>query len=313
MGRHLVAHQRHAGEIGHLLGLGQAQRFARIPFLHQHQLATQREALQEDGHFAGHVEQRNGDQRAGLQGRRLTLAGKVGQRHQALHDIAHRAVDHRAMIAIGAFRAAGGARSVEQGGVIVRAELGQGRLCGIAPDRCQPFSRIAVMLERNDLRAVIGAFEPFGPLAIGQNHPAADHLERVGHFLAAGETVDQRGAAAGHGDPHIGDDPVGGIARGDADSVALDQLVLRQQPRRHVQGGIVGFAEGQPAAIIDKEFGVLMRSAIIREIVRQAGRGVLEGGHRHAVAGERHGLRRAAGRNQPVHDRIQRIVELGRH
>jgi hypothetical protein len=50
------AHERDAYEIGDTLLLNDAHRLFCVPFGHQHQLARDGEALQEQRHFAGHVE-----------------------------------------------------------------------------------------------------------------------------------------------------------------------------------------------------------------------------------------------------------------
>ena len=160
---------------------------------------------------------------------------------------------------------------------------------------------------------MVGALQPLGPLAIGQHHPAADHADPVGHFLAGRKPVDQRRTAARHHDAHVGDDPVGGVARRDPDAVALHQFVLAEQSGGDMARGIVSFAKGQTASVVDQEFGVLMLVAVMREIVRQAGRGALERGHGDAVARERHGFRWPAGGNQRVGNGIQCLIELSRH
>ena len=56
VGGDLVAHQRHADEVGDALLLDQPHRLQRVPLGHQHQLAAQGEALQQHRHLAGDVE-----------------------------------------------------------------------------------------------------------------------------------------------------------------------------------------------------------------------------------------------------------------
>ena len=86
-----------------------------------------------------------------------------------------------------------------------------------------------------------------------------------------------------------------------------------EQARGDVPRGVVGFAKGQAAIAIDEEVGILVLVAVIREIVRQAGRGILEQGHGRAVAREIRGFRGGPRGSQLVHDRIERGVELCRH
>ena len=125
MGRDLEAHQRHPDEIGDLLRLDQSHRFFGVPLGHQHQFAPQRKALEEQRHFAGDMEQRDIDQRAGLGRGGFALAGHVGQHHHRLRGIAHHPLDHRAMIRPCALRLPGRARGVQDRRKVVAGQRRQ--------------------------------------------------------------------------------------------------------------------------------------------------------------------------------------------
>ncbi len=218
------------------------------------------------------------------------------------------------MIRIGPLGVAGRTRGIENGGEIVGADLPQHGHGGVArrPYGSEAFRRDAV-LEHDDLRTVFDAFEPLGALRIGQHQLAIAQADPVGHFLAGPPAVEQRRAAARHDHAHIGDDPIGRIARGDTHAVALFDPVLACQAMRHMAGGMPDFAEGQPHVAIDDEQLVLLLVAEMREEMRQAGRRVLERRHGDAAArrfGQFEHLSRCGNR---LGDPADILVELCRH
>ena len=287
MGRHLVAHQRHADEIGHLLLVEQAQRLARVPFGHQHQLAPDGDGLEEDRNLARDVEQRHRDQRARLHGRRIAALGQQLQHHRGLADIVHRARHDAEMVGIGALGITGRAGRIQDRRQIVRSQLAEHFLGGvaIAQDRGETF---LAMVEDDDLRLVIDPVEPGGARRIGEDQRTFAQLDPVGEFLARPPAIEQRGAAARHQRAHIGDRPLGRIARRDPDPVALFKVVRGRQPVRHLCGHPIDLAEGQALLAIDQKQRILVLVAEMGEIMRQARRRVDEGRHVHAAAG--HGL-----------------------
>ena len=73
-------------------------RFACIPFGHQHQLARNAKALQEQRHFACYVEQRDCDQSAWLRAHIFAARFEQYLGHRTLRDIAEHAADNAAMV-----------------------------------------------------------------------------------------------------------------------------------------------------------------------------------------------------------------------
>ncbi len=119
----LVTHQRNADEIGDFFLRQQPQGLGRIPLGHQHQLAAHGQALQEQGDFAGHVEQRHCDERGGLNRRCLASLGEQLQNHHGLADVVHRPRYDAEMIRIRALGISGGARGVENRRKVRGADL----------------------------------------------------------------------------------------------------------------------------------------------------------------------------------------------
>ena len=313
--RNLVAHQRHADEVRHFLGLHQPHRLARIPLGHQHQLAGDAVALEEQRHLAGDVEQRHRDQRAGLLREVLAPAFHQQLGHRRLRDVAEHPVHHRTVIGPGALRLAGRTRGVEDRGEIVGLDLGEHGQRGIPirPGGGKALGGCPVVRKQDDLGVVIGALEPRRAAGIGQHQRTARQLDAVGELVTGPEPVEQGGAAARHDRAHIGDDPVRRIARGDAHAVALLHAMLAGEPRRDMAGRLPAFAEGQPHVAVDQERNGRMLLAEMGEVVRQRRRRVLEGGDLRAVAVERHRLEGHARLGQLGHDVFERIVQFGRH
>ena len=305
VGGDFKAHQRNADEVGHLFRLDQAHRLFRVPFGHQHQLAADGEALQEQRHFAGHVEQRHVDQRAGLGSGHFALVGQVQAPATAVSRI----------VRPGTFRLAGGARGVEDRRQIIAGEFGQGRICAAAvcQQRGQALFPAAIVVEHDHLAGVGQPFEPGGARRVGQHQRAFGQFDPAGQFLAAPPAVEQRGAAARHHRAHVGDDPVDRIARGNADAVAALHAVSGHQRARHRACCGVSLGKAQPHRSIDQERRVAMLRAEECEIVRQAGRRVLQ--HRQLAAKpfERNGFQRRARCGQPVQNRREGSIEFASH
>ena len=62
-------------------------------------------------------------------------------------------------------------------------------------------------------------------LFIREDIATADHADAFGQFATLPPAIKQSCNAAGHNDGHVGNNPVGRIARGDPDPVALLKLV----------------------------------------------------------------------------------------
>ena len=180
------------------------------------------------------------------------------------------------------------------------------------PDGGESLGRNAVA-EHDDLGAMFDPIEPLGALCVGEHQLALAQIDSVGQFLAGPPAVEQRGAAARHQDAHIGDDPVGRIARGNADPVALGDPVLGREAVRDMRGRAPHFAEGQPHLAIDDEQLVLLLVAEMREIMRHAGRRILERGHGDAAPGDFGQLEHLAGFGHCPGDPVDILVELCRH
>ena len=315
---HLVAHQRNADEIGDLLVLDQPQCLGRIPFGHQHQLARNGEALQKQRDFAGDVEQRNGNQRTGLGRNILALTFEQHLGHRALRDIVHDPRHHAEMVGIGALRLAGRSRGVENGRKIVgtqRAEHRHGDRCletfRRLPYAGEPLGR-SVVVDHYDLCAVFGPFEAGGAAGIGEHQLALRKTDAIGQFVTVPEPVEQRRAAACHRDTHIGDHPVGRIARRQTDAVALVHTAGDER-LCHRHRGLEGLAEGHADIPVDEEFLVLMLVAVMRHQVEHRRRRGLQGRQLDSVTFVSAGFQRSAGRGQRVHDCCQLVVECRCH
>ena len=276
VGRDLEAHQRHADEIGDLFLLDQPHRLFGIPFRHQDQLASDHKALQHDRYFAGDMEQRHIDQCRGLRCWRFALVGQVRQHRQRLaNEVEHRLGDC-AVIRPGAFALTGRSRGVEDCGDIIADQV---RQCGIGPaalgqKRGQPFLPWAIVGKFDHPGRKFEIGDPGRALGIGQHQLAIGQFDPGGHFIAGPPAVEQRRAAARHQHRHVGHDPVGRIARGDPDPVALLQAVSGHQPAGHAARGGIDFCKGGANITIDQEFRFAMLGAEMLEHRGQSGRRV---------------------------------------
>jgi hypothetical protein len=220
-----VTHQRHADEIGDRFCLHQTHGLACVPARHEDQLAANREGLEEQRHFAGYMEQRHRHQCAGLLsgGWGHAAHGEDVQAHHRLRHIAQRAVHHAPVVGISALRLSGRAGGVEDGGEIVRAEFGQRCRGGVTfrPHGGQPIGRVYAMRDTDERGGMRAAFQALRARVIDQHQRTFGKLDPLGQLLARPEPVEQRGAAARQQHAHIGDRPVGRVARRNADPVAF--------------------------------------------------------------------------------------------
>jgi hypothetical protein len=167
--------------------------------------------------------------------------------------------------------------------------------------------------EQHHLGRVRVAFQPGGAAFIGQQQRSFSQIDTVGQFIARREAVEQRGAAARHQDAHVGDHPVGRIARRQSHAVAPGDAVIAHQTFRNAGGSGVGLPEGQADIAIDQKGQILVLIGKMREIMRQCRRGGCEGGHGDPVAHEWHRGKRLTLGRQAGDDRFERIVQLGGH
>ncbi len=162
---------------------------------------------------------------------------------------------------------------------------------------------------------MIVALEPAGAGLICDQQLARAEADSVGQLATLPPAVEQRGAAARHQHRHVGDDPVGRIARRDADEIALLHAMPRDEPAcRHSRRGI-GFGESQPQRAVDDELLVGVGGAEMPEILRQRGRCLDQQRHVHPEARdtERRGLEQPAGCVMAFERAFEIEVELARH
>src|SRR3546814_14001513 len=100
-----------------------------------------------------------------------------------------------------------------------------------APDRRDRLCDRACDVERDDLRAMRHAGEPFGALRVGDDQLRFAVLDPRGEFAALPPAVEQGGAAARHQDADIGDAPRIGVAHRDPDAVAALDAMPLDEPR----------------------------------------------------------------------------------
>ena len=216
------------------------------------------------------------------------------------------------MIGKGALGIARRSRRIEDGGKVVRPQLAEHAHGGVAIARDRGKARF-VMVEHHDTGAVLDPVEAGGTRCIGQDQRTFAQVDSVGELFARPPTVQQRGAAARHDRAHIGDRPLGRIARRDADPIAFLDAVPGRQTMRHFAGGGVNLAEGQTLIAVHQEQRLLVLIAEMGEIMRQAGRRVDEGGHVdpaacHGLQGEHLSIG-----GHGIGDAVNVAVEIGLH
>ena len=126
------------------------------------------------------------------------------------------------------------------------------------------------MAEHDHARiAGIAAFgDAPGAAIIGEHERAADIGDPGAQLRALPPAVEQGGDAACHQHAHIGDDPVGRIARGNADAVALGDAVARDQ--RGSDACALRHSSGQRSAGYRHRQGIPHRRAACRNRQRNA-------------------------------------------
>ena len=133
---HLHDHGRHAAEGGDPLALDQLERPLGIPVVHHDKLPAGGQVGDHDGVTAGGVEERHRQQVRGLGpfGPPVSSSGRGAEAHPAPgveEEEAHQVGAHVAMRAHGALGPPGGARRVEDGGVVLRIDREVGRRGGL--------------------------------------------------------------------------------------------------------------------------------------------------------------------------------------
>ena len=283
MGIDFHAHQRHADEIGDPLLLDQLHRFLCIPLVQHHQLAADGVADQYKRHRGGHVEQRDADHRGRLAFGHGALLFHDVDEYQYGADKAHRALHHGPVFGIGALGPAGRTRGEQDRCIVLRCHLRQRgfRTAAFFDQRLQTLERRHIMLENRQLCAMIAveALKPGSALRIGEHDRTTDILDAIGQFITLPPAVQLGAHAAGQGDRHVEDYPVGRVARRDPDPVALlDAPAFDKPAGKHPRRGI-GFAKGKPDVAIDQELRILVHVAEIGEIIGHILRCILEDRH----------------------------------
>ena len=217
---------------------------------------------------------------------------------------------------------AGGARRVEDGGVVLRVDGDVGRRGGLVHgaqrqgerplgDRCgtarrlpdlEGSRRLGPVLVGHDERAEVGQAaqegpEALGPLGVDEGHLGAGVLEAVAQLLAAPPRIERHHDGAGERGRPEGHDPLGQVAHDDGDAVALGDAERRLQAVRQRAGDAVVLREGGPLVLVDQEDGVAVAERHVED-GPERGRRVLPGPGGHAADVELLHLEELAGRRQ---------------
>ena len=118
-------------------------------------------------------------------------------------------------------------------------------------------------------------------LCVCEQHPQAAVVDAVGEFLARPPCVHRDGHRADRRDAHEREQPLGIVARGNADAVAGFDADA-EQPLRNARRLPPRFAERVPLVLVDVEVLVAVHEARPIQLAQVRGR-VLEHPKRHAV------------------------------
>jgi len=233
------------------------------------------------------MEQWHADHRGRLPFRHRARLGHDVDQHQHRPDETHRALHHRPMFGIGTLRAAGRAGREQDRRIVLGSHLRQRRIRPAAffEHDFQSFQGQFVMFEDQQFGTVgaLGFNQPLGSLIVGEYIGTTDILDAVGQFVATPPAVQLGRNGARHGDRHVEDDPVGRIARSDADPVAFLHAIAFDQAASQGAGGGISFPKGQADIAINQEFLVGVLVAEIGEIIGDILRRILEYRHVDAI------------------------------
>ena len=194
---------------------------------------------------------------------------------------AHQVRPHVAVGADGTLGTAGGARGVEDGGVVLGVDGQIGRR-GRFVDRPQrqgerPFGHeprpggrlgdgqrrvgLGAVLVGDDDGAEVGqpgqdGADPFRPLRVDEDHLGARVLQAVTQFLAAPPRIERDDDGAGQRGGPEGHDPLRQVAHDDGHTVALCNAERVAQAVGQRAGDAVVLGEGRPLVLVDEEDGV---------------------------------------------------------
>ncbi len=300
--QHVPALGRHADEGGDPLGLDEAQGGLGVPAVHHHELELHPEARQHHRDAAGDVEERDDQDEA--RGEAATATEQVlalaGGEHGRVAPEPHEAVDHGAVGRDGALGEARRARRVEDGGVVVRVDRdlrhrvaqGDHLVEALHPGRVR-LELVAPHHDHRDAAGVGRGMGPLDPLRVGDEQGEAGVLDRVVELGLGPPGVERHRHGADRQDGRERDDPLGEVAHGDADPVALrDPVGVHEGVGQgvHVAHGL---GEGPPLVLVDQELGLVATGP--GEQLAQVGRGVLEHPQRPAPDVRLHHLEELSG------------------
>ncbi len=153
---------------------------------------------------------------------------------------------------------AGGARRVEDGGVVVGVDGPPPAWPSRAPGRPRGDRPPAGAVRRTaprpcGCRAVEGALGSLGPLLVGDEHLGARVLEAVDHLVGGPPRVERDGDRADRDGGHVRGDPLGVVAHADGDPVALGHAVALDEQGTDGVGLRHDVGEGEPLVLVDEE------------------------------------------------------------
>ena len=207
------AHRRDADEIRNLLLFDQAQRFARVPFRHQHHATADNEAVEHHRDLPGDMEQRHSEQGPRLRLGRASVLGEDAEQNHQPGRIGIGAGGDRTVRRKRTLGVAGRARREQDRRIVVRRHNWQWRSAGRGPEQLGQ-SDLDRLFDRHGEDRPIGTFrlDPFGPGRVGDDQLRIGQGQRMLHLMRFPPAVEQGRDRAGFDDPHVGDDPRRAIA-----------------------------------------------------------------------------------------------------
>ena len=253
-------HYRHAADGGDAFLGDDAQRFASVPAVHQHDGAAGRGRRIGTAIVGSDMEQRRGEQghRHRRQGRRLNASGQLHRPRGRGAGIEHveQIGDAATMGELRALGKTGGARCVEDAGIgigidlhlwhrpAVRQHIGKRRHPRLRPAQPHPDEHQAGRRRGYFVQAV-------EPLGIEEHGLWRRVRQCIGHFLGRPPRIHTDNGDAGGDTGPIDQHPFGIVAHGNRHPVAGSDALRRQPGCDGVHTG-VGLAVGQPLLAIDK-------------------------------------------------------------
>jgi hypothetical protein len=165
---------------------------------------------------------------------------------------------------------AGRARRVEDGGIVVGADLDGRHGRAGRDDVLEPLGARRQWARRPhhdgaDAERVERAFGPLGPFLVGDEHAGARVLQAVGELVDGPPGVERHGDGPDRGDRGERRDPFGVVAHADGDAVTLLHVVPVDQ--RIGDGVDLGHdvVERQPLVLVDEEDPVAARAGQVEQ------------------------------------------------